>query len=499
MGDVYSQHWREFIYGQTYFQGVNMPAPVYITGHAGTGKTTKLLDRTVEYSQALLLQPNQQLLAMAYMHGARKRLESSLAEHPQCSRIPRIVSTVDSFALLLVNRWRTALGIAMPVCVAPTRCTNRFERYARLHLPFDEITTYAANLLRNPTVARIVALSYPLVAIDEFQDCLGPKLELVRALADASQLILAADGYQLLQDERLDCPAVAWVEGLGNAGLREHHQLTEHWRFSSNPDILLAARAVRQQKRLPQQAIPVYYGSAGQTAWKIMERLQLGWQGPPWSGTTALISPSSGGVIETVLQSLDGQSVKAGRKPIRWSRQATSEQEHASLLTALGVENDHLDETQWQPTADSTNPHAAQVIDRVNRFAHLRGLQHVPKSLVSSIAEQVIHVSRAHARTTPRFVVTTVHGAKNREFDNVCVLWSYQIPPNPEVQRRLLYNAVTRAKSNCIVFDTRKQAIATNDPVITLLGMPKPVFNKKPKAKKLVQRATPRSAVPRKK
>jgi superfamily I DNA/RNA helicase len=476
-----------------------MPAPIYITGHAGTGKTTKLLDRTVEYSQKLLCQPNQQLLAMAYMHGARKRLESSLAENPQCSKIRRVISTIDSFALILLNRWRTALGIAMPVCAAPARCTERFERHARLHLPFDEITTYAATLLRNPTVARIVALSYPLVAIDEFQDCLGPKLEFVRALADASQLILAADGFQLLQGEQIGCPAVAWIEGLGNSGLREHHQLTEHCRFSSNPNILIAARAIREQKRLGEQAIPVYYGSAGQTAWKIMERLLLGWHGPPWSGSTALISPSSGGVIEAVLQSLDGQSAKAGRKPIRWSRQATSEDEQVSLHSALGVTNDHLDDTDWQPTADTSNPHAAEVIERVNRFALLRGLQRIPKSLVSSIAEQVIHISRAHSRATPRFVVTTVHGAKNREFDNVCVLWSYQIPPNPEVQRRLLYNAVTRAKSNCIVFDTRRQDIATDDPVITLLGIPKPVFVKKPKGKKSVQRPLPRPAVPRKK
>jgi superfamily I DNA/RNA helicase len=467
-----------------------MPSPVFITGHAGTGKTTKLLDRTVEYSQALLRRSNQQLLAMAYMHGARKRLESSLAEHSQCNKIPRVISTIDSFALILLNRWRTALGIAVPVCAAPARCTERFERHARLHLPFEEITTYAVNLLKNSMVARIVASCYPLVVIDEFQDCVGPKLELIRALADASQLIIAADAFQLLQGEQFDCPAVDWVEGLGNAGLREHHQLTTPWRFSANSNILIAARAIREQKQLAEQAIPVYYGSVGPTAWKIMERLMLGWNGPPWSGTTALISPSSGGVIETVLQSLDGQTTKAGRKLIKWSRQATSEDEQATLHRTLGVTNNHLDGADWQPIEVASNSNAARVIDRVNRFAYLRGLQRIPKSLVSSIAEQVIHASRAYSRSAPRFVVTTVHGAKNREFDNVCVLWSYQIPPNPAVQRRLLYNAVTRAKSNCIIFDTRKQDIATNDPVITLLGIPKPIFGKKLKSKKSIQSAS---------
>jgi superfamily I DNA/RNA helicase len=45
----------------------------------------------------------------------------------------------------------------------------------------------------------------------------------------------------------------------------------------------------------------------------------------------------------------------------------------------------------------------------------------------------------------------TVHGAKNREFDNVIVLWPAAITGSDDQKRRLLYNAVTRAKSRCLV------------------------------------------------
>ncbi|TWR52141.1 hypothetical protein FIV41_26660 [Pseudomonas marginalis] len=45
----------------------------------------------------------------------------------------------------------------------------------------------------------------------------------------------------------------------------------------------------------------------------------------------------------------------------------------------------------------------------------------------------------------------TVHGAKNREFDLVIVLWPAAIRGNDEQQRRLLYNAITRAKQQCLV------------------------------------------------
>lgn len=45
----------------------------------------------------------------------------------------------------------------------------------------------------------------------------------------------------------------------------------------------------------------------------------------------------------------------------------------------------------------------------------------------------------------------TVHGAKNREFDNVFVLWPAAAGGSDDQKRRLLYNAVTRAKERCIV------------------------------------------------
>lgn len=45
----------------------------------------------------------------------------------------------------------------------------------------------------------------------------------------------------------------------------------------------------------------------------------------------------------------------------------------------------------------------------------------------------------------------TIHGAKNREFDNVIVLWPAAVGGSDDQKRRLLYNAVTRAKERCVV------------------------------------------------
>ena len=45
----------------------------------------------------------------------------------------------------------------------------------------------------------------------------------------------------------------------------------------------------------------------------------------------------------------------------------------------------------------------------------------------------------------------TVHGAKNREFDNVILLWPAATGGDADQKRRLLYNALTRAKERCLV------------------------------------------------
>ncbi|MGH7283008.1 MAG: ATP-binding domain-containing protein [Polyangiaceae bacterium] len=52
----------------------------------------------------------------------------------------------------------------------------------------------------------------------------------------------------------------------------------------------------------------------------------------------------------------------------------------------------------------------------------------------------------------------TIQQAKNQEFDRVVVLWPFEIQGDAERLRRLLYNAVTRAKKYAavIVQDPKK-------------------------------------------
>jgi hypothetical protein len=66
--------------------------------------------------------------------------------------------------------------------------------------------------------------------------------------------------------------------------------------------------------------------------------------------------------------------------------------------------------------------------------------------------DRAISECRRHGRRQEtRLAAMTVHQAKNREFDGVVVLWGFKIMGDAEQKRRLLYNAITRARSWCQV------------------------------------------------
>jgi len=92
------------------------------------------------------------------------------------------------------------------------------------------------------------------------------------------------------------------------------------------------------------------------------------------------------------------------------------------------------------------------ICDRIEAARILRGESHVSRERLREIVEDVVRNGRrfAPAEPTGRRVMT-IHRAKNREFANVVVLWPQTVGGGAEQQRRLLYNAITRAKNGCSV------------------------------------------------
>lgn len=457
---------------------------IAVTGQAGTGKTHWLMQKASELAPTHLTAEHHSLLAITRMHGSRRRLVAKLRE--SCPSIPCSVTTIDGFALSIVNRWRTALGYTRPI--QPVSSDVDFsDTIFGTEAGYEHIVRAATRLLGSATVGAVIRETYPLVMIDEFQDCHGPLLDFVAALSKHSSLLLAADDFQLLDSAVAGCPAVEWARAQAANGAGTIEERTDFHR-TSDVGILAAARCLRENTPATGQTVPlVSCPTHSLAAWKIIYHLEFGWYSPRWKGTCAVICPSHDSLLQKVLDSTKSQLVKKNRAPIRWHVESSQKKERDSAAANLGLTSATRDSDRiWQRPSGSLDAFSALILTRSQRYARLRGLDAISNSLVARHMDMAVHDQRAYCFPSSGKTVTTVHGAKNREFDSVFVLWNpFSVGKwNADEQRRLLYNAVTRSKHNCAVLAVGTEDKVRNDPVLALVGEPVPAVPPKTKTGK---------------
>lgn len=454
---------------------------VAVVGQAGTGKTTWLMERASELAPRFLTADHHHMLAITRMHGSRRRLQLKILD--SCPAIPCSITTIDGFALSLINRWRRSLGYTKPI--QPVGDDTKFsDTIFGTEAGFSHILETSTKLLGSQTVKAVIRESYPLIMIDEFQDCHGPLLDFVKALSDCSALILAADEFQLLDSSVDGCPAVEWLQTSGNGSCDLCTLLTTCHRTSVQ-GILDAARCIRENAAADCETIPVICcPNHGPAAFKIIEALV--YHSSVWRGTTALLCPSHDDFVKKVLSSCDSQLQKKSLTPIPWFHECSAREERKQLLECLGLDDKAHCSGVWNAPKGNLAPAASQVVARTQRFSRLRGIQDIPHGVVARHVDTVVHERRAYCGHSPKRIVTTIHSAKNREFDNVIIVWPYTVPSDAEQKRRLLYNAITRSKKHCMLLVRGDLQRATNDPVLSLLGPAKPAFP--PRGKKKTSR-----------
>jgi hypothetical protein len=447
-----------------------MVEPYFVGGQAGAGKTRKLMEAAPAYWDFHASNEHQSLLALALMHGARKQLDSTLRKF--CPSLPVTVSTIHSFALKTANRWRRSCGLTYPISVCDISC-GLAQANGRTYATHDEILELACDLLQSPTVRETIAHSHPVVIVDEFQDCKGNTLKVVQALGQTSRLLLAADDFQLLFNPEDGCPAMDWVDDLKQRSAIKYETL-DRSRRTEVPGILLAADCLRNASAASQRTVPVYCGYKPEmVAVRLVQRF-TGWNGASkiGDGTCALITLSEDDpAMRTLLDSFKRQLARASRRQVSWIREGSEAEELAGVLKELEVNPETPAETISTFEKSPLGGFASGIARDVARHAKLRGLPSISHGLVIEFARVAVHNARAFTKTAPKFRILTVHGAKNREFDHVFILWSYKRLGWPkEQQRRLLYNAVTRAKIDCTVLFLGDVKSAQADPVLRLLG-----------------------------
>lgn len=409
-------------------------------GPAGTGKTHELIGAVRTRMAMRELQPHQRVLSLTFMHGSRRRLLERFAEHAETKRKSTSV-TVDSFAAHVLHRWRASVQ-GIPAAKQ-----------------FDEVCDACGALLEQSHVARWVAATYPIVAIDEAQELKPCRLRIVKALAEHSEMFVAADEFQCL-DEGIDtAPFMEWFHS-GDV------QPLTVVRRTNRPGLLSAGIALRQNNApVAGQGITIRHENPNQAPFAIGHVLNAA-RGTP---TAILVAP--GGASQWAADMIPrwNAGLHTARQNIppvlvAWES-GTSEQAVAIADQVCNPGNTSCIEL-CSRLRNLQNPPAwiRTALNAIDNARRVHGRNEWVKEAAIALFERKATAHRAFGHTSARGVpVMSIHGAKNRQFRNVIVLWGHGVPGTAERQRRLLYNAITRAEQQCTVF-VRAQALLNAPP-----------------------------------
>lgn len=343
--------------------------------------------------------------------------------------------TADSFAWSVVRRWRTL--------------ARRLSAKELAEDDYDQVCSLAGDLLAATTVSRWVSQAFPILVVDEFQDSKGGQLAMISALSESATCIVAADGFQDLEDTEGDS-AVLWAQA--NSRIE---RLDDIHRTSAS-GLLKASRALREGRDVPENGNGFWVlGAHNHDVGASFVSRNLKWW---WSCADIAIltpvGPDHSQFVRKLVARVEEKPIsKPPVGPYRLPWEESQEKECSRFIEELGLPDD---------------PNAEVCCDGLS-FAGVGGLgrglhdwirrQRCVAGRTTFTAEEIrretrrVHQRlRGYRRVRGSGVrMMTIHQAKNREFHSVIVLWPYQVAGTAERKRRLLYNAITRAKSRALV------------------------------------------------
>lgn len=400
------------------------------SGGAGSGKTYRLMEKLAEVIAEKPMEDGRKVLALTFMHGARRRLDDQLARVPGLARRYEC-TTLDSFAARIVRRWQS-LAIQ--------------EHYGEpREFDYEDTCRVAAALLAHRNAVLWVKVSYPILIIDEAQDLSASRLNVVRHLATELTTLVAADEFQCLDPALRPNPAWDWLQ------LQDDHVRLDQTMRTNVGSLLNAAAALRSGLDLPIGQGFSFRATANAALASTFLSNQIAWRVK--GKTLAVISPVVKTFAEGVVELSGTRATKAGNGPYRigWEQADTKVIEALLariVVPAVATPSEALEAVR------ATGDYAlfSEFASWVDRLIRTRRDVAISQQMLSAVVEKICSNRARFQRSSDLgYKAMSVHRAKNREFDHVVVLWPAATTGDSEQKRRLLYNAVTRAKEECIV------------------------------------------------
>ena len=403
-------------------------------GPAGSGKTTRLFEALASALAERPLATHERVLALTKMHGSRRRMQgrllamSELRGHFECI-------TMDSLAWRVCQRWRS---LARAKGLGEVREAD-----------YAEVCRFAGALLQDSAVRQWLSWAFPFLVVDESQDSKDGQLDIIRALSGSANCFMAADDYQDL-DATGENAAVAWARQAGDIVTLTHNHRT------SAAGLLAAASALREGRAVPGNGGGfVILGAQNHNVGAgHLSRNLTWWNAGDDIAVITPVRPANSQFVRGVVARVEQRPIgnpPVGPHRIPW--EVSQEDQYEQLIAELGLpadpETELLASGLQLPDFGAISTALSAWIDQRRRVA---GLTTVTVHEIHQQVRRVHQRSRAYRRVRERGVrAMTIHQAKNREFDSVIVLWPYEVAGAADRQRRLLYNAITRAKRQTVV------------------------------------------------
>lgn len=410
--------------------GVSAVTVRAFTGGAGCGKTHMLMESLSAHLEATPLQSGQRVLALTFMHGSRRRLEERLGKLPSLKGKTEC-TTLDSFAWRLFRRWRSLASFLGFVNIQPSE--------------YERVCEAASALSQVREVQGWVASTFPILVVDEAQDMTADRLGMVAGLANKLEVFVAADEFQCLSEELRPNPACGWLAQVCNP-----EELVKPRRTNVH-ELLNAASAIRAGEAPKSNKLFVVAQTSTAPLAGAWLNSNLSWYGGGKS--VAIITPTFGAFAKGALAWAAANKTKKGAGPYNIAWEQSEAKAAAEYLATIKLADQSDGPSIIAVLAAAGDARIARDVAEwleIQRRTRAK-LQFSKDEIVKSI-EQSFSQRRQSRRSEVRgWKGMTVHGAKNREFDNVIVLWPAAVGGSDDQKRRLLYNAITRAKERCIV------------------------------------------------
>lgn len=425
---------------------------LFIEGPAGSGKTTRLIQELDAALQATPLEEHQKVLALTKIHGSRRRLQAQLG-HLHTLRHRFECMTADSYARRLLGRW----------------CSLSRKHFGNVPSvdDHDEFCKRAADLIVEDAVNQWVTRTYPIVVVDEMQDSKGGQLRMLQMLARSATCLAAGDDFQDLEEVG-ENHAVSWARENGQViTLVQIHR-------TSVQGLLDAAKAVREAREVVNgkgfDMVSVPKPQFG--AWYVSKHISR-WRK---KGNVVIITPTGPDksvfvrdLITRVESAPIGKKWKYGPHSVSWalSHHTAFEQ----FVAKIKLPDDPCEEiSEDQLDLDDTYGPSSALARWLDRKRRVSGKTKFSVAEVRAQISLILQRTRAFGHSWNRGVsAMTVHQAKNREFDSVIVPWPLRIKGSGERQRRVFYNAITRAKQQAlVVIEDPKKNRMQNPPFVSV-------------------------------